>query len=431
MVKTIGQEFYCSNASSQSFQPFPMLETLQFEQMSKWEEWLPFEGKGSNFPFPCLKRLCLFKCPMLGGNLPNRLPSLKEVRILECNQLEAKSCDLQWNTSIEEMSVRKGGEGWLSSLNLSYRRLSIEKRDSLQCLPRMILSANCLRYLTLTDIKSLVSLPTDGLPTSLHSLRITGCEKLELVCDERWHKYTSLEYLTLWNCDSLMSFPLDCFPALRNLWIYDCTNLEAITNKGGGASPNLLNGFTVHKCKKLRSLPEEMDLPALQSLYLSELPELASLSPRWLPSSLQDLGVDGGILSLSCMSKQELVCQFQRLTSLPHLGLSGLGDEDVINTLLREPSLPTSLTSVCLSNFYGLKWLEGKGLQHLTSLKELYISECGRLESLPEDQLPSSLEFLWINRCPLLQKRYENEKGEHFSKIAHIPAIKINRQVII
>ncbi|XP_027341683.1 putative disease resistance RPP13-like protein 1 [Abrus precatorius] len=221
MVKTVGQEFYCSSASCQSFQPFPLLESLEFEEMSEWEEWLPFEGEGSNFPFPCLKRLRLSECPLLRGNLPSRLPSLQKVDIAGCNQLEAKSCDVQWNTSIGGMSVREGGEGLLSLLdNLSCRQLSIEKCDSLQCLPRMILNANCLQYLNLTDIESSISLTTDGLPTSLQSLSISNCEKLEFVCDESWQKYTSLEDLVIFmSCDSLMSFPLDCFPALRCLQI--------------------------------------------------------------------------------------------------------------------------------------------------------------------------------------------------------------------
>ncbi|XP_027344010.1 putative disease resistance protein At3g14460 [Abrus precatorius] len=399
MVKTVGQEFYCSNASSQSFQPFPLLESLEFEEMSEWEEWVPFEG--SNFPFPCLKSLCLSKCPLLRGNLPNRLPSLIQVLMEECNQLDGF--------------------------------VSIEKCDSLQCLPRMILNANCLRDLTLRNIKSSISLPTDGLPTSLQSLDIGGCERLEFMCDERWHKYTSLEYLRISkkSCDSLMSFPLDCFPALLFLGIHNCPNLEAITNKSGRVSHNFLNYFFVTDCKKLRSLPEEMNLPALEYLNLKDLPELASLSPEWLPSSLRRLFVDVGIVSLSCMSKQELVCRFQRLTSLSELFLYGLGGEEVVNTLLREPSLPTSLTYLRLSYFDGLKRLEGKGLQHLTSLKTLYIFECGSLESLPEDQLPSSLELLCIISCPLLEERYGNEKGKHFTKIAHIPAIQINDQVII
>ncbi|XP_057433795.1 putative disease resistance RPP13-like protein 1 [Lotus japonicus] len=60
MVKTIGHEFYCSNAAFSSFQPFPSLESLEFEDMPEWQEWLPYEDlsdNGNNFPFPCLEHL--------------------------------------------------------------------------------------------------------------------------------------------------------------------------------------------------------------------------------------------------------------------------------------------------------------------------------------------------------------------------------------
>ncbi|KAK7401157.1 hypothetical protein VNO78_12476 [Psophocarpus tetragonolobus] len=42
LVKAVGYEFYF-NKGSLLFQLFPLLESLHFEEMSKWEEWLPFE----------------------------------------------------------------------------------------------------------------------------------------------------------------------------------------------------------------------------------------------------------------------------------------------------------------------------------------------------------------------------------------------------
>ncbi|TKY46669.1 putative disease resistance RPP13 protein 1 [Spatholobus suberectus] len=104
---------------------------------------------------------------------------------------------------------------------------------------------------------------------------------------------------------------------------------------------------------------------------------------------------------------------------------------NLVNTLLKEQLLPTSLKFLGLQSFNGLKLLEGKGFQHLTYLQELQIFNCQSLESLPEDQLPSSVEFLRIDGCPLLEARYQNQKGKHWSKIAHIPAIKINNEFII
>ncbi|XP_020215598.1 uncharacterized protein LOC109799444 [Cajanus cajan] len=430
MVNTVGNEFYCSNIGLSSFQAFPLLESLQFEDMPEWEEWLPFEGEGSNFCFPCLKSLTLSKCPNLRGNLPTSLPSLTKISISECKLLQAKSSDLQWNSSVEVIHISEGGEDLLSLLDkYSPLKLSIENCGSFQSLPGMMLGANCLQRLTLTNIRSLISFPTHGLSTSLQSLRISDCGNLEFLSHETWHKYTSLGELIIRNsCHSMKSFPLDCFPSLQWIDIWNCPNLEAITTQGGWVALKLTN-FYINECEKLSSLPEQIVLPVLKHSYLKGLPQLLSISPSCLPSSLESLVVDIGILS--SISKHELGSLFQCLTSLSRLDFVGLRGEDLLNTLLKERLLPTSLQDLMLWSFDDLKLLEGKGLQHLTSLRELHFWNCGSLESLPEDQLPPSLELLEIDSCPLLEARYQSQKGKYWSKIAHIPAIKINGEVII
>ncbi|XP_027341560.1 putative disease resistance protein At3g14460 isoform X2 [Abrus precatorius] len=428
MVKKVGQEFYCrNNEGSPLFQPFPSLEHLEFEDMSNWEEWLPFEGGGINFPFPCLKSFYLCKCPKLKGNLPGHLPSLTEVHILECNQLEAQSCNLHWNSSVEVIHIREGKESFLSLLeNFSFCELTIEKCDNLQTLPGIILGANCLQELTLKNISSLISFPNDGLPTSLRSLEIWECGKLEFLSHETWHKYTSLEKLGIWNsCHSMTFFPLDCFPSLQELYICFCPMLEEIATQGGGVAPKLVD-LNITDCVKLKALPQQIALPSLEHLGLSGLPELASL---FLPCTLKSLCIDLGLLS--CMSKHEIGFEFQRLTSLSHLYAQGFGNLDLVNILLKERLLPTSLVFLGLYHFGSLRFLEGNGLQHLTSLHQLHIDHCPNLVSLPEKQLPSSLAVLNMEKCPLLEARYQPLKGKHWSKVAHIPAIKINEQVII
>ncbi|RHN52811.1 putative P-loop containing nucleoside triphosphate hydrolase, leucine-rich repeat domain, L [Medicago truncatula] len=72
-LETIGAEFYAmaGGGSSSSFQPFPSLEILEFQNMPNWKEWLPFIG--NKFPFPHLKSLMLIQCPKLSGYLPNHL----------------------------------------------------------------------------------------------------------------------------------------------------------------------------------------------------------------------------------------------------------------------------------------------------------------------------------------------------------------------
>ncbi|KAK7401023.1 hypothetical protein VNO78_12334 [Psophocarpus tetragonolobus] len=404
-----------------------------------------------------IKVLTIWDCPKFRGKLPSHLPSLVELSIWNCNQLEAKSCDLKWKTSIESIYISGVGEGLLSLLdNFSCRNLRISLWDNFSYLPRMIPYVNCLQKLILHCVPNLISFPIDGLPTSLQSLDISYCKNLEFMSAESWKKCTSLESLDiLSSCHSLKSFPLDCFPTLQSLSIKDCCSMEAITTQSDTTILKLVN-LTVCNCENLRSFPEQIYLPALELLHLSKLPKVASLSPKCLPSSLQELVVDVG--KLSCMSKNDLDFLFQRLTSLSTLQINGFGDEDFVNTLMKEPLLPTSLQHLEISQFNGLKCLEveGKGLQHLTSLRSLFLSDspglkllkgnglqhltflrnllirdCRTLESLPEDQLPSSLELLQIHNCPFLKEKYQIQKGKYWSKIAHIPAIEMNGEVII
>ncbi|KAI4331997.1 hypothetical protein L6164_016940 [Bauhinia variegata] len=88
---------------------------LTFEEMINWEEWQAFEGGDNEIPTHCLKYLCLKRCP-LRGKL-HHLPSLIELEILECNQLEAKPSSLIWIKSIEKLKIEEGSEGLLSLLD--------------------------------------------------------------------------------------------------------------------------------------------------------------------------------------------------------------------------------------------------------------------------------------------------------------------------
>ncbi|XP_014627915.1 putative disease resistance protein RGA1 [Glycine max] len=279
MVKTVGYEFYGSNAGSQLFHPFPSLESLEFEDMSEWQEWLPFESEGRNFPFPCLKRLYLYKCPQLRGTLPDYLPSLTNVSFSECNQLVPNLSDVHWNISIEK--VRIFIPQYMAQIHITSKAKNMEKLSFLDIL-----------FICLFPCPSRALYP--------------------------FYSKLGSNYYSRWRS----SFQISC--------------------------------FIVTDCEKLRSLPDQIDLPALEHLD-SE----ARLSPS------------------------------------------------------------------------GLKLLDGKGLQNLTSLQMLHMYNCPSFESSPEDQLPSSLVILSLRKCPLLEARYRGQNGKYWSKIAHIPAIQINEKVII
>ncbi|KAK9282708.1 hypothetical protein L1049_010928 [Liquidambar formosana] len=161
-----------------------------------------------------------------------------------------------------------------------------------------------LRSLKIDSCPRLKSFSRGGLPTTLKTLSIGGCEKLELdlpKAKETPNYYASLESLSLSSsCDSLKSFPLGLFPKLNYLYVWDCKNLDSlcISEEGihdyltslnnlnihscpkfvsfpkGGLPTANLTSFFVFNCKNLKSLPENMHtlLPSLQELKIRLCP---------------------------------------------------------------------------------------------------------------------------------------------------------------
>ncbi|CAK8565005.1 unnamed protein product [Lathyrus sativus] len=460
ILETIGQQFYgmAAGGTNSSFQPFPSLEKLIIEKMSNWKEWHPFQGEV--FPFLRLKTLELSKCPELRGHLPSQLPSIEEIKIYHCDHLLATPPSQHWLSFIKKLDIT----GDLNSeSNTERTQCSLLESDSpclvqgivirnchmLKSVPKMIINSTCLRHLTLYGINSLNVFPTNGLLTSLQSLIIDKCENLTFLPLEKWSSYTSLMSLNLWrSCNALTSFPLNCFPMLQNLSIRECRSLESIfISETSSCSSSTLQSFYVSECEALRSLPQRMEtLTSLETMYLRNLPNLnlSLCEGAFLPPNLQSIHIDSVRIK-----KPVTEWGLQGLTVCSSMLIEG---EDNVNMLLKEPLLPISLVFLHIKSLSEMKSLEGNGLGHLSSLerldisdspglvslpekafpsmlKTLYFRNCPRLESLPEDRLPSSLEDLIIIRCPLLEERYK--RNEHWSKIAHVPVIKINNQVTI
>jgi structure-specific endonuclease subunit SLX1 len=118
------------------------------------------------------------------------------------------------------------------------------------------------------------------------------------------------------------------------------------------------------------------------------------------------------------------------------------------------PGLPSSLAELHIVGGLELTSIS-EGLQHLTALKDLYLAGCVKLNSLPENiqhltslsrlrihgcsnlmSLPEGIRNLEMLRefeiadCPNLERRCKREKGKDWPKIAHIPTIIINAQLI-
>ncbi|KAK7315225.1 hypothetical protein VNO77_33762 [Canavalia gladiata] len=404
-LETINANFYMNDDSS-SETPFPSLESLQFCEMPYWGVWTSF---GSN-AFPLLKRLEIKDCPKLKGDLPNHLPALKILRIKNCDQFASS---LSSAPAISKLEIVKSNKVTLQELPLSIESITIE--GSLMLVESMFnILANtqptCVQSLTLKDYWSSISFPGGCFPASLKTLRIKNFRKLEFPLQ---HKHELLCSLSIdKSCDSLTSLPLDTFPNLERLNINHCENLESLFvsvsqslqnltylkirsccnfvsfPKDGLPAPNL-SRFIISDCNKLKSLPQQMNalLPKLEHLEICCCPEIEWFTEGSMPPNLRVMKIE------NC---EKLV-----------VGLAWP----------KEGFLPPSLVTLRLYQFSSLETIDCKGLIHLTSLHQLRIQDCPKLENMAGERLPASLKHLYVYRCPLLQQRYPLI----WPKISHIP----------
>ncbi|XP_055834529.1 putative disease resistance RPP13-like protein 1 [Solanum dulcamara] len=436
-ITEVTEEFY---GSSFSRKPFKSLEKLEFEDMPEWKQWHALD-------FPKLENLSIDNCPKLMGKLPENLCSLIELSIWRCRELNLETPKL-FTSQLEKLYI-----------------------------------FNC---------NSLTSLPFSILPSSLKTIRISGCQKLKLEAPVGEMSYCNmfLKELKLEECDSIDDMSPELLPRARSLRvircqnltrffiptatetlsIVDCKNVEILSVACGGTQ---ITSLYVQSCSKLKWLPERMQelLPSLETLYLFYCPEIESFPEGGLPCNLQALSIENckklvngrkqwRLQRLSCLKKLEinhngsdeeilagenweLPSSIQRLTirNLKTFSIQVLKSLTSLEylcihsphlTLLQSfQSLPESALPSSLSQ---LTIVNCPNLQSLSesalpsSLSQLTIRSCPNLQSLPVKGMPSSLSKLWIHNCPLLKPLLEYEKGEYWPNIAQIPIIEIDRE---
>ncbi|MED6168463.1 hypothetical protein PIB30_011892 [Stylosanthes scabra] len=206
----------------------------------------------------------------------------------------------------------------------------------------------CIQHLRIESCWSAISISRDYLPASLQYLTIWDCSKLTFP-ETLEHKL--LTEINVYNCDSVTSFPLGGLPNLKKLTISNCPEIDCF---GEECLPPSLTTLEISKCQKIE---------------------------RWITSN----GFHSDGLTL---------LRLQRWNE--------------VNSFPTEGCLPASLQSLQLYHFPNLETLDCKGLQHLTSLKNLRILLCPRLENITEERLPASISKLYIyGECPLMSKLQE------------------------
>ncbi|XP_057743158.1 putative disease resistance protein At3g14460 isoform X2 [Arachis stenosperma] len=409
-VRSIGEEFYKNEGDDHSshIAPFPSLETLEFDDMACWEVWHVSESE----TFPQLRKLQIRRCPMLKEKMRNQV----FFRIVSSLSDVSKVRKLRIGDDIIE---RHTEDMFLDGDTLSIRG-SESVRESAW---KAMMSINHLRC--------------------LQEIHILSCIKLEFPQLQQ-HKYDLVELQIKDSCDSLTSLSLDAFPNLKNLEISWCMNLESVSMSEaphaalqrlsiafcdklvsfageGLAAPNLTH-LQVTCCEKLEALPRDMKslLPSLQSLEIYGCPNICRLPEGGLPPNLK--GLDVGI------SEQQMrdLSWMGNLHALTHLEIAGY-DCDNIKSYPEVGSLPhlPSLTTLKICWFKNLETLECNELLRLTSLQQLHIDWCPKIENMQGEKLPPSLLLLQIDQCCLLGEHCKNKHQLIWPKISHIPDIKV------
>ncbi|XP_071920047.1 disease resistance protein RGA2-like [Coffea arabica] len=246
--------------------------------------------------------------------------------------------------------------------------------------------------------------------------------------------FSQLQSLSFFNCPTL-TLPLPHMPSLNKLHVNMCTNMAwaSICNltclkflkieriEGLSCFPeemlqnlSLLESLGISDMKDLRALPKSLaSLTALKKLTIRECPELESLQEEGLRglASLQELYIEecNNLVSLSMGTKA--------LKSLTHLRISGSNATALPEEVKHFPALQ----KLELIHFPNLTSLPDWFGDHLTSLQDLTLGVCPKLETLPSSiQMMTTLQSLTITWCRLLGPRCERG-GEEWYKIKHIP----------
>ncbi|KAK6928793.1 Rx, N-terminal [Dillenia turbinata] len=448
-VERVGWEFYSSHAdasSSSQLSPFPSLEYLRFEKMTKWVDWslpdtsfakllhlvilecpllvfplsrlnstashlqrLKLRGcsdaiiRDSNIELASLKYLCFGSISGLSSLPELLLRNVEELRIESCLDLERMSNGLHMLASLNELHIFYCPKLEYLELPLMLRILSVRHCKALTCVAEGS-NSTCSSALSGLSLQS------------LHIL-IEECQLLTSISGNQW--FRNIETLKIRSCKSLESFPSRQLPTtLKSLEIRYCHKLESVSEML--IESTSLKDLSFCYCPKLKSLPECLHtLTDLTSLEVMSCAGIETFPDTGLPTP--------NLLALTikcCPNLKSLPNNMHNLTSLRDLRISNcplLGlrlppnlrhftIDEPREALITFPNdqflvLPHSLNSLTIWNFPNLESISSPGLLNLTSLQELGIHSCPKLHNMSENgfQYLTSLRRLRISDCRELQ----------------------------
>ena len=252
-----------------------------------------------------------------------------------------------------------------------------------------------LEVLYIEGCPSLADFPEGSLPITLKKLKISR-ENLKSLPEGVMHQHYSsnttangalLQVLYLRQCPSLTSFPKGKFPStLKTLNISYCQQLESISEEmfHSSANSNSLQSLSIRGYPNLKALPD-----CLSDLSIIDIRTCKSLELQ--PNQFQNFTRLKSLVIEDCENINNPLSQCG-LTRLPSLKILSIGAMFPHATSFSDDNhmilLPTTLTTLSLSEFQNLESLESLSLQTLTSLQGLKIVNCPKLQSiLPREGL--------------------------------------------
>ncbi|KAF2305309.1 hypothetical protein GH714_003621 [Hevea brasiliensis] len=340
--------------------------SLEILRFESMPQWREWISYGDE-AFPLLQKLSIKKCPNLTNTLPSNLPSLTMLEIQGCQQLGASLPRAPIILSIKLVDdYRNFLFGKMSS---GLQRLKVER---FQCHP------------------------FDPLLVQMGGLS------------------TNVDEIEIRNCNALKCFPLEHFSRLKTLSISGCANFESLSASGGPLGDSTrLSSLVISNCPSLLSFPGGLAAPNLTKLELKDCLNLKSL-PELMHSLLPSL------VDLSRLRWD--------LPRLPSLSEFLIGTIEEVESFPEEILLPSTVTSLTISSYKYLKYLDSKGLQCLISLRELTIKNCPNLKELPGSMhslLPCLMKLVIFN-C---QELVSFPAGGLPSKLESLAVLRCNKLI--
>ena len=438
-VKRLGSEFYGNDSPV----PFQCLETLRFENIPEWEDWIPHGSNQGVEGFPKLRELHILRCSKLKGTFPDHLPALEMLFIQGCEELSVSVTSLPALCKLEIGGCKK--VVWRSATDYIGSQNSVVCRDASNQVflagplkPRL----PKLEELELNNIQeqSYIWKSHNGLLQDICSLKrltIGWCPKLQsLVAEEEKDQQQQLcelscrlEYLILSCCEGLVKLPQSSLSlcSLREIGIYKCSSLVSFPEV---ALPSKLEKIHIGACDALKSLPEAWMCDTnsyLEILNIEHCRSLTYIAAVQLPSSLKNLQIHG-CYNIKTLTVEEGIpsSSSSRYTSsiLEHLSIVGCPS---LTCIFSKNELPATLESLSVYKCsklesiaerldnntsletIGINFCENlkilpSGLHNLRQLREITIQRCGNLVSFPEGGLPcAKLSELRIFQCERLE----------------------------